>query len=81
MAVNGETYRTIFQRGKRFTVSSAVLQKMAYGIHLVEVTRKSEGRNPNPSYAIIDSQSVKTVYASEQIGFDGGKKTKEEKDT
>jgi putative transposase len=42
--------------------------------HLVEVTRKREGRNPNPTYAIIDSQSVKTVYASEQIGFDGGKK-------
>ena len=49
--------------------------------HLVEVTRKREGRNPNPTYAIIDSQSVKTVYASEQIGFDGGKKTKVEKDT
>lgn len=49
--------------------------------HLVEVTRKREGRNPNPTYAIIDSQSVKTVYASEQIGFDGGKKTKAEKDT
>lgn len=48
--------------------------------HLVEVTRKKEGRNPNPTYAIIDSQSVKTVYSSEQIGFDGGKKTKEEKD-
>ena len=49
--------------------------------HLVEVTRKREGRNPNPTYAIIDSQSIKTVYASEQIGFDGGKKTKVEKDT
>ncbi len=48
--------------------------------HLVEVTRKRAGRNPNPTYAIIDSQSVKTVYASEQIGFDGGKKTKAEKD-
>ncbi|AWK15648.1 transposase [Candidatus Fukatsuia symbiotica] len=29
-----------------------------------------------PSYAIIDSQSVKTVYASEERGFDGGKKIK-----
>lgn len=29
-----------------------------------------------PSYAIIDSQSVKTVYASEERGIDGGKKIK-----
>ena len=45
--------------------------------HLVEVTRKKEGRNPNPTYAIIDSQSVKTVYASEQRGYDGGKVEKD----
>ena len=49
--------------------------------HMVEVTRKKAGRNPNPTYAIIDSQSVKTVYASEQVGFDGGKKTKDTSDT
>ena len=29
-----------------------------------------------PSYGIVDSQSVKTVTASEEIGIDGGKKTK-----
>ena len=29
-----------------------------------------------PSYGIVDSQSVKTVLASERIGIDGGKKTK-----
>ena len=46
--------------------------------HLVEVTRKKAGRNPNPSYALIDSQSVKTAYASDQRGFDGGKKRKDE---
>jgi len=45
------------------------------------VTRKKAGRNPNPTYAIVDSQSVKTVYASEQVGYDGGKKTKAESDT
>lgn len=37
------------------------------------MTRKKEERNPNPSYVIIDSQSVKTIYASEKTGFDGGK--------
>ena len=34
-----------------------------------------------PSYAIIDSQSVKTVAASEERGIDGGKKRKAENDT
>lgn len=43
---------------------------------LVAITRINAGRNESPSYAIIDSQSVKTIYASEQRGFDGGKKQK-----
>ena len=47
---------------------------------LVKKTRKSNGRNENPTYALIDSQSVKTVYNSEKRGYDGGKKRKEEKD-
>ena len=34
--------------------------------------RQGQGRNPKPSYAIIDSQSVKTQYASEERGIDGG---------
>ena len=46
--------------------------------HLVKVTRKKAERNPNPSYALIDSQSVKTAYASDQRGFDGVKKRKDE---
>ena len=48
--------------------------------HLVKVTRENADRDPNPTYALIDSQSVKTAYSSEQIGFDGGKKRKEESD-
>ena len=48
--------------------------------HLVKVTREKAGRKSVPSYAIIDSQSVKTVGASEERGIDGGKKRKAEND-
>ena len=37
---------------------------------------KKNGRPPTPSYGIVDSQSVKTAYASEGRGYDGNKKTK-----
>lgn len=42
---------------------------------LVETYREQVGRNTKPSYGIIDSQSVKTQYASEDRGYDGGKKS------
>lgn len=45
---------------------------------LVIITRKNAGRNEDPTYAIIDSQSVKSVGSGEEHGFDGGKKRKEE---
>ena len=41
---------------------------------LVEQARVKNARNPEPSYSLIDSQSVKTTGASEKRGFDGGKK-------
>lgn len=34
------------------------------------------GKNPNPSYGLIDSRSVKTCYAAQMRGYDGGKKVK-----
>ena len=46
---------------------------------LVKKTRKANGWNENPSYALIDSQSVETTVASEKRGYDG-KKRKAEKD-
>ena len=68
----------IFQHGKQFTVffrratEKGLWDKILQ--HLVEMTRKKAGRNPTPTFAIVDSQSVKTVYASKQIDFDGGRK-------
>ncbi len=41
---------------------------------LVIKSRVQAGRKPNPSYALIDSQSVKTTSASDERGIDGGKK-------
>ena len=43
---------------------------------LVKMTREQAGRKETPSYGIIDSQSTKTVAASEERGIDGGKKGK-----
>ena len=44
---------------------------------VVRETRKRAGRNENPGYGIIDSQSIKTIYASDERGIDGGKKRKD----
>jgi putative transposase len=43
---------------------------------LVKKVRERAGRKEMPSYGIIDSQSAKTVAASEERGIDGGKKGK-----
>ena len=41
---------------------------------VVKKVRVECGKTESPSYGIIDSQSVKTVYSSEKRGYDGGKK-------
>ena len=64
-----QTVYSFFRRAKETGLWDKILQ------HLVEVTRRRAGRNTHPTYAIIDSQSVDTAYKSEQVGYDGGKKT------
>jgi len=48
---------------------------------MVVKMREDAGRKAEPSYGIIDSQSVKTVAASEERGINGGKKRKDESGT
>ena len=43
---------------------------------LNEQARQKQGKNEHPTYVLIDSQSVKTQYASHDRGIDGGKKIK-----
>jgi len=43
---------------------------------LVEKSRIRMGRTPDPSYSLIDSQSVKTTGKAKEKGIDGGKKDK-----
>jgi len=69
-----------FRRIKRCTAFSAVEQSRDCGrksslIWLKKLV-KMRGKSAEPHYALIDSQSVKTVADNEARGIDGGKKQK-----
>ena len=42
---------------------------------MVKKVRIDDGRKPTPTYGLIGSQSAKTTAASNDRGFDGGKKS------
>jgi len=72
----------IFRLIQQYTTFIAAPESAGCGTkswkHLVKKTRTNAGHKERPSYAIIDSQSVKTVEASEKRGIDGGKNKRQE---
>jgi len=67
------TVHTFYRRAKLSGLWEKVLQAT------VKRVRLKAGRNATPSYGIIDSQSAKTIYASDDRGIDGGKKNQGQK--
>jgi putative transposase len=65
-----KTVYSFYKRAKDKGIWESVMRS------LVEKSRLQLGRNADPSYSIIDSQSVKTTSAAENRGIDGGKKNK-----
>ena len=68
------TVYSFFRRAKLNGLWDRILEQV------VKITREKAVRAPQPTFAIIDSQSVKTTSYGEQRGYDGGKKRKAEKD-
>jgi len=65
-----QTIYYYFREWKRKGIWQQMLDRLR------EQERVADGREPTPSAAIIDSQSVKGSRTGEDRGFDGGKKTK-----
>lgn len=66
-------YKTVYSFYKR-AKDKGIWERMMRD--LVEKSRIHMGRNAQPSYSLIDSQSVKTTGAADDRGIDGGKKNK-----
>jgi Transposase and inactivated derivatives len=64
------TVHSFYRRARISGLWDRILRRLAAG------ARESAGRKPGPTYALVDSQSVKTVSASKERGIDGGKKNK-----
>ncbi len=69
-----KTVSSFYHRAKKSGLWDKILE------YLVKKMRVDSGKNPTPSYGLVDSQSTKTVAANEERGIDGGKKRKAAKD-
>jgi putative transposase len=70
---NFPPWKTVYSYYRRLCLSGVWEKVIDY---LNQQKRIREGRSKDPSYAIVDSQSVKTQYKGPERGFDGGKKNK-----
>jgi putative transposase len=64
-------WKTVYSFYKR-AKDKGIWEKMMRD--LVEKSRIKMGRKSDPSYSLIDSQSVKTTDKAKERGIDGGKK-------
>lgn len=83
-AVAGERYPVTFPNGRPFTPNIRNWRIngtwMRIHDHLREWVRVDEEREPSPSEAVIDTQSVKSAaMVTKQVGFDAGKLLKRRK--
>ena len=69
------TVHSFFRRAKQKGIWEKIMKI------LVEKSRIKMGRKPDPTYSLMDSQSVKTTGASQEKGIDGGKKNKRSQTT
>ncbi len=70
---NWSTVHSFFRRARLDGIWEKILKS------LVKQDREKLGRNPDPTFSIVDSQSSKTTSASIERGIDGGKKNKRSK--
>ncbi len=84
--VNGDIFQKIFQLGMLCTCILGAGTKEGKWKEINDALRRQiRGvmlkKNEEPSVAIVDSQSVKTVQSGNQRGYDAGKKNKGSKTT
>ncbi len=66
-------WSTVYSHYRKWNLSGVWEKLLEF---LNRKAREKKGKKAEPTFAIIDSQSVKTQYASEERGIDGGKKVK-----